>query len=239
MSRLAIFVEGLTEQLFLERLVQHIAGPRNIRFELRRASGAVTDRRRLRLLRSVEPDEGQAHYVMIVDCSNDELVNSRIREEYESLRQAGYGLIIALRDVYPQPRADIPSIRRRQLYGLRTVPIPVVGILAVMEIEAWFLAEHSHFRRLNVDACVDCEMIRGWFGFDPGVDDMSLRPAPAVDMSRIYFLAGTEYRKRRDLLVRTVNLLDMDEMYFNLAARCPDFAQLISAIEGFLFPPPV
>ena len=34
--------------------------------------------------------------MMIVDCSNDELVNSRIREEYESLEHAGYALIIGI-----------------------------------------------------------------------------------------------------------------------------------------------
>jgi hypothetical protein len=234
-SKLAIFVEGLTEQLFAERLVRYIAGVRGVRVELRRTTGEVSERRRFRLL-SVDPDVGQPHYVLIVDCSNDDLVNSRIREEYESLVRAGYSLIIGIRDVYPQPRADVPRIRRRITYGIRQIPIPVVGILGVMEVEAWFLAEHSQFGRLNPVAGVDCAMIHSWFRFDPSTDDMSDRPHPALDMSKVYFLAGVEYRKERAYLERAVNALDMDAICFTVPEKFPDLKLLVSSIDEFLFP---
>src|SRR5207245_5928485 len=120
---------------------------------------------------------------------------------------------------------------------LRTQPIPVVGVLAVMEVEAWFLAEHSHFQRVNPAAPVDCAMIRSWFSFDPSAEDMSMRPHPALDMSRVYFLAGVEYGKRRALLERAVNSLDLDEMYFNLSGPYQDLGLLIRSIEQFFFPP--
>lgn len=236
MSKIAIFTEGLTEQLFVEKLIAVIAGERNVRFELRRTSGEVSDRRRFRLLRSVSPDEGQAHYVLIVNCSNDELVNSRIREEYESLERAHYDLIIGIRDVYPQPREAIPILQKRLLYGLRTSPIPVVGILVVMEIEAWFLAEYTHFHRLNPGAGVTPALVRSWFGFDPETDDMALRDTPAYDMRRIYFLAATEYRKQRDLLERTVALLDVEGMCLSLVDRYPPFKLLVDSITTCLFP---
>jgi len=236
MSKLAIFVEGLTEQLFVEKLINVIAGERNVRFELRRASGKVSDRRRWRLLRSVSPDQGEPHYVLIVDCSNDELVNSRIREEYDSLVRAGYVLIIGIRDVFPQLRADIPRIQRRLIYGLRTTPVPVVGVLVVMEIEAWFLAEYTHFHRLNPTAGMTPALVRGWFGFNPETDDMALRDHPALDMEKIYFIAARTYRKKIGSLRRTVNLLDVELMCLNLVARYPPLKLLVDTISNCLFP---
>lgn len=236
MSKLAIFVEGLTEQLFVEKLVNVIAGERNVRFELRRASGAVSGRRCFRLLRSVPPDQGEPHYVLIVDCSNDELVNSRIREEYESLARERYTLIIGIRDVYPAARADIPRIQRRLTYGVRTVPVPVVGVLVIMEIEAWFLAEHTHFSRLNPTAGMTPALVRGWFGFNPETDDMALREHPAHDIEKIYFIAGTTYRKKIGPLRRTVRLLDVEMMCLNLVGRYPPLKLLVDTITNCLFP---
>jgi hypothetical protein len=62
-----------------------------------------------------------------------------------------------------------------------------------MEIEAWFLAEFSHFPRLDSDLTL--ETIRSNFGFDPSVDDMQLRNHPSQDIHRIYSLVGLEYKK--------------------------------------------
>jgi hypothetical protein len=234
MSKLAIFVEGLAEQVFIEKLVKEIAGAHNVRFELRKASGAVSDRRRFRLLQAVPDDVGQEHYVLIVDCGNDELVNSRIREEYETLEREAYNLIIGLRDIYPLTRAEIPYIRRRQYFRIKTAPIPVVFVMAIMEIEAWFLAEHTHFERLH--ARLSSQIISGWLGFDPSVEDMEQRDRPALDMMVIYLLAGEEYKKKLASIRRTVNLLDYNEICLSMTARYAEIELLTSRITQCLFP---
>ena len=59
MKRLAVFVEGQTEQLFAERLIREIAGQANIRFELRSIRGGTNARRQTRLLQSIPADAGE------------------------------------------------------------------------------------------------------------------------------------------------------------------------------------
>jgi hypothetical protein len=51
-KRLAIFVEGETEQLFAEYLVREMAGATHLHVELRAARGGITTRRRTRMVKS-------------------------------------------------------------------------------------------------------------------------------------------------------------------------------------------
>ena len=78
-----------------------------------------------------------------------------------------------------------------------TKPINPIFVLGVMETEAWFLAEHTHFRKLNSN--LTSERIKAEFGFDPSVDDMQLRSCPSDDLHSIYQLEGfrTEKDKNR------------------------------------------
>jgi hypothetical protein len=120
----------------------------------------------------------------------------------------------------------------------------VVFILAIMEIEAWFLAEHTHLQKLN--PCVTPATVKSWFGFDPACDNMELRDMPALDMSRTYFIGGAQYRKDRDTLQKTVDYLDyarlylrakssyFPELYLDLADQYPDLGLLVSTISDFI-----
>lgn len=47
MNKMAVFVEGCTEQLFVEKLVIEIAGRKNVQVELRKVRGGKTTRRRM------------------------------------------------------------------------------------------------------------------------------------------------------------------------------------------------
>jgi len=72
-------------------------------------------------------------------------INLRKSREYDNLSKKDYSLIIGLRDVHPISRADIGKLEAGLPRFVKTKPIPVEFILSVMEVEAWFLAEHSHF----------------------------------------------------------------------------------------------
>ena len=88
------------------------------------------------------------YFVLIVDCSGDGGVKSRILEEYQNLVEYGYKTIVGLRDA-PKQRADIPRLQQGLPKGVPILPVPVVFVLAIMQIEAWFLAEHTHFSRID------------------------------------------------------------------------------------------
>jgi hypothetical protein len=231
MNKLAIFVEGYTELVFADRLVGEIAGNKNVRIEWRRIRGGTSRRRTMQLIRAASPDTGQQYFVLVVDCGGDDAVKSRIVEEYDNLVKAGYQKIVGVRDVRPRStRADIPKLERGLPRMVKTKPILVDFILAIMEIEAWFMAEHTHF--VAIDTRLTAPFIQANLGFDPSVDDMQQRDQPADDLNSIYKLVGQAYQKRRS--DRTVNAMDFGRVYVDLPPRNPYLQKLVNAIDAFL-----
>ena len=68
-------------------------------------------------------------------------------------------------NVHPDGRAVIAKLLRYLGYGVKTKPVHVTYVLAIMEIEAWFLAEHTHFKR--IDPRLDRGINQASLGFDP------------------------------------------------------------------------
>lgn len=232
MKKLAIFVEGQTEQIFAEALVLEVAGAKNVIVEKRKAVGGATARRRIRLIEAVGVPTDQRYFVLIVDCGSDGSVRSDIGEQYDSLVRQGYQRIIGIRDVYPFAHSEIPKLERGFRYKLKTSPITVDLVFAVMEIEAWFLSEYTHFERFHVG--LTPERIRLALGFDPSLDDMESRPHPAADLHDVYALVGRAYKKTRSHVQRTVDLLDYANLYCNLAGKISSLGFLVSHLDAFL-----
>lgn len=225
---MAIFVEGYTELLFADKLVIEIAGQENVAIEKRQPRGGSKVRKTNRLVGTLPSNKNKKYYVLIVDCGNDATVKTKIIEDYDSLVKLGYEVIIGLRDVYPFPRNEIKILESRLKQSIKTIPINVVFILSTMEIEAWFLAEHSHF--LKIDKKLTTKYIRSKLKFDPS-DDMSLRNHPTDDMKKIYKLAKKEYIKPSEEL--TINNLDYNEIALNLPDRYSDIKLLVDKCFEF------
>jgi hypothetical protein len=230
MNRLAFFVEGYTELLFVEKLIQEMAGKSNVRIESRRIRGGTTIPRSSIQIKAVQPDTGQRYYVLIVDCGNDKQVKSRIMEEHGNLTRKGYSKIIGLRDVRPDfTYADIRNLESGLRTYIKTKLIPVQFVLAVMEIEAWFLAESSHFAR--IDPAITVETILATLGFDPVNDDMEKRLTPTEDLNNCYAIAGKQYQKGAS---DTVDAIDYNELCLNTINRFSHLKNLVENIEVFL-----
>jgi len=232
MNKLAIFVEGQTEQAFVRKLLEEIAGTKDIQIEERAARGGRKDKRRMRLLDATDAASGKKYFVMIVDCGSDERVKSDIVERYDGLVKSGYEGIIGIRDIYPQERRYIPKIRQRLPYKLKSVPVEVLFVLAVMEIEAWFVAEHTHFGRIHNE--LTAHRIREEMGFDPAVEDVQSRDHPAEDLHEIYHLVRLAYNKTKTHIQRTVNCLDYTAVYLELGQRFDDLQNLMDRVDQFL-----
>lgn len=233
MIKIAVFVEGQTEQLFAERLIEEIAGRNRVSIVKRRAVGkGIVGSRTLLTIEGERGTEAR-YYAVLIDCGCDNRVGSDIRDNYEKLVESGFSFIIGIRDVYPDFRlADVPKLRTHLNYKLRTVPIQVLFVLGVMEIEAWFLAEHTHFLKLS--PLLTLPAIVSAVGFDPSQDDLTLRTHPAEDLNRIYTLAGLSYNKKRWRTLFTLDALDFEVIYLTLRSRIPDLHAFILHIENFL-----
>ena len=231
MNKLAVFVEGYTEVVFVEKLIEEIAGETNVLIEHREIRGGGSKRRTFARVRAAKPDTGQRYFVMIIDCGGDHLVKERVLEEHQNLTNAGYSKIIALRDVRPDfTHADIPRLETGLRTYIKSSLIPVEFILAILEIEAWFLAESTHFPK--IDPAITVASIIATLGFDPEHDDMSARPIPADDLNRCYAIGGKTYQKH--MAKDTVDALDYALVYLDLPPRIPYLGRLIGSISSFL-----
>ena len=231
MRKIAIFAEGQTEMLFLDRLLQELASETGLAVEHAEAFGGASRARRMKVLKRLTPQAHHHFYVLIVNCGGDSKVKSDILERYHHLKDSGYSVIIGLRDVYGQFRyEDVPRLRSELEIGLPMTDPPIHLLLAIMEIEAWLLAEHTHFKRISSDLTL--ERIQQKLRFNPATDDLERRWHPAEDLDRIYKIAGVRYSKGRANLERTLDLLDFGFFISHVARRFRDAQRLIDVL-GF------
>ena len=232
MKKLAIFVEGLTEQLFVQKLLVEIAAKNHFTFELRRAFGGNRVPRRLITLTAANNPPDPSALVMIIDCGTDNRVMSDVRDTYDKLVASDYSGIIALRDVYPEDRGDLPKLELGAKYGIKTVPVLVNTVFAVMEVEAWFIAEYTHFQR--IDPALTKDFVEAKMGFDITACAVEDFGHPADILNQIYQLAGHSYVKRRDSLQSCIDAIDYAALYFGASNRSNSFRNLLVHLDTFV-----
>lgn len=231
MRKVAIFVEGMTEQEFAIMLVSALVGTHGLHVVLgRQWKGKVT-------VVPSAPHRDVDFFVLIIDCGGDEQVKTQVREQYPTLIGAGYTAVIGLRDVYPLERKDIASIQAQLANGMPRGRVVPQMHLAVMEVEAWFLSESSHF--CGVHQSLTVPFIVG-SGFDIVARPGDSWEHPAVVLHQIYQLAKKSYlsvqgNKKRNRVLRTLRSLSFDELYVNVRRQLPDFDGFLESLEQALF----
>ncbi len=228
MKKLAIFVEGKTEQIFVQKLLREIAGKFKISIEIQSRQG----NNRAKVIMKDAVTSETKFYVLIYNSCNDETVVSDMRELYNSLSIEGYERIIGLRDVYPIPIAEKSKLQRGLNFSLPKGSIPINIVLAVMEVEAWFLAEYNHF--IKIDTSLIPDKIQEIFGFNPKSDNMEQRHHPADDIKQIYNYVGKGYNKSEKQLNRLASNLDYEFLYIHLANNVPSLGEFIGYIDKFM-----
>lgn len=240
MKKIAFFVEGQTEQFFLNKLLIEIAGAKNILVKLQKFKGkgkTPTDDIFPKTL--AQGNNKVNHFALIYDCCGDGSVKSRILEEYQDLLADGFSEIIGFRDLFPLP--DLNKLEDRLANGLivngirreAALPTNTKIIVAVREIEDWFLAENHHFK--EIDPRLTDDFIVSNVPFNPFVDDLTLRTVSAAhDLKSIYKLVNKSYSKNIDKVERTVECLDYANIYLNIRIKMVKLNELITKIDDFL-----
>ncbi|MDD1414861.1 DUF4276 family protein [Dolichospermum sp. ST_con] len=228
MKKLAIFVEGKTEQIFVAKLLKEIAGKFKISIEIKSRQGINFDK----VIMKDPVTFITRFYVLIYNSCRDESVISDIKEQYNLLAEDGYDRVIGLRDVYPISISDKSKLQRGLNYALPVRTIPINIVLAVMEVESWFLAEYNHF--LKIDPRLTPEKIQAMFGFNPRIDDMEQRPHPTDDMEQIYNYVHKGYNKSEKQLNRLASNLDYEFLYMHLANSVPSLGEFMGYIDKFM-----
>ena len=224
---MAFFVEGQTELLFVNKLLKEMAGAKNIQVRLERK----VRKNKFRFLKAISKNNINEYYILIRDCMGDSSVKSEIIDNYNSLEIAGHEKIVGIRDVFPVDKNDISKLESNLNFGLPTEGIQIQIILAEMEIEAWFLAEATHYSR--IDSSITLAKVVSNLSFDPTKNHVEERIHPSKDLDDIYKLAGKSYKKKKTNCLRTVNALDYSVLYLVVSKRVPRLKMLIECIDHF------
>lgn len=228
MHKLAVFVEGQTELLFAWHLIEQLCATIRITVQLANIVGRRGSTE-LVLLELREATGGSSHFVLLVDCGSDERVKTAILDRYDGLVQQGFTRILAIRDVAPAfTYNEVPRLRAGLASGLPSGSVEIVFILGVMEVEAWFLAEHLHYPRIH--SALTVARIKAELGIDVLIDDLEQRPTPSVDLVNIYWLELMIYDKSRERVERTVRALDMTNLQTSVSQRFADLRRLLAEV---------
>lgn len=233
MKRIAFFVEGQTEQIFVNRLVKEILG-RNAANIIQKQSRGGANIPKQQIVRSLSISRKPQYEILIFDCGSDNRVKSEILDNITNLRESGYTMIVGLRDLYPLKIDELDKLEK----GLKFLPNKIKKegayfdiIIAVHEIEAWFLAEASHLQR--VDKRLSGQFIKEHLGFNPYTTNPETRVHPAKDLNDIYQLAGKSYTKRYGQTMRIMNKLDFNNIRNHVRYDIKPLGRLIKYIENF------
>ncbi|MDU1890871.1 MAG: DUF4276 family protein [Dysgonomonas sp.] len=233
MKRIAFFVEGQTEQIFVNRLVKEILGTTQINILQKQFRGGVNIPKQ-EIVRNSSFSRNPKYEILIFDCGSDNRVKSEIIDNIANLRSKGYSMIVGLRDLYPIPLDNLDRLEK----GLRFLPHKLKEeaayfdiIIAIHEIEAWFLAETNHLKK--IDKRLTGHFIREKLGFDPYSTDAESRVHPAKDLDNIYRLVGKSYTKRYGQTQRVVNKLDFNNIRNHLRYDMGSLNRLLKVLENF------
>lgn len=232
MRKLAIFVEGLTEQILVRQMLQAVLDRNRIAIQTVKITGGHNVRMSFTVMKAAHVSRQTDYYVLIYDCGGETNVKSYLLARRQKLISSGYQMVLGLRDVYPNfERKDVNKLQKGLNFKLPQKRARTHIHLAIMETEAWFLGEFHHLKR--VSRILTPEYIEKRLGFNPRTDDMEALDSPTEDLKAVYRLAGHDYTKKRDRLNAVVSKLDFQYFTHGLCERMPSLDKFVSELEYF------
>lgn len=230
MSRVAIFVEGQSELIFLRHCLPLVLGWDKISFECWELYA-----NRMNPVSHKHTNKDAETHFWILNVGNDERVLSAVKEREEWLIQKGYEKIIALRDMYSEAycnrsggeindatTADFRKAWQETIQKMSN-PDKIKVHAAIMELEAWFLGMYNLFERLN--PALNINYIEEKLGFNLNIIDPQtefFKPADIVD--NILQLVRLPYKKSEHDVESICSKIDINDFPTAFAnGRCISF----------------
>lgn len=230
MLRIALFVEGQAEQIFIrEMLLRRFAfSIENLCIRCYRLMAEKFER--------AEFDFGNDDAVnrfLIINAGGDNKVLSAMIHRYKGLLEKGYQMIIGLRDMYCKVYRDMSSVVKDDLNQEmilsasqqidKTIASQVKIHFAIMEVETWLLALLDKWKGEISD-----NSIRQIFNPDENLEYI-FHPADIV--TAITSLSGNPYDKHKPQVNAIMSKIEWED-YLHLydSNRCPSFNSFIDEL---------
>jgi len=227
-KKLAIFVEGKTELIFIKKLLIEIAGRNNIEIQCKvlQGQGRCPEIEQFN-------DSTSKYKILLYNSCTDNRVLSDMKDNYDNLISKNYSKILGLRDLYPNPFEKKDRIIRLIQQNLDNESLDkITMIIAVMEVETWFIGELNHYSKIDTEltvdyiknSLIDLESIGNF------EEDIS---HPADTLHQIYQLKGMAWKKTESQIKRTVNSLDYENLYCETRDKISSLNRLIVELDNF------
>jgi len=227
--KIAFFVEGLTECLFVEKALIEWFGQKNISIDKIKLKGGKNINVSIKIIET-QIFDNSIFYIQIYDCGGDSSISSYIRDRRPGLLKAGFIKIYGLRDVFPDFKLDeVADLKKTLQKYIPQKGLPTKIFLSVMEIESWFISELNHYKKISSDLTLD--LIIKKIGFHPGEIDTELIKHPSSKLDNIYALVGLSYEKKKNIIERTIKALDFSNIFLDAINRNNSLKEFIMEIK--------
>jgi hypothetical protein len=233
MKKVAFFVEGQTERIFIEKLLEEVFTYPKYDIE---SYSIVRDK--ASIVRGKRVDNNLDYFFLIFDVSGDGKVTSTINERANNLlNKNDYSHIFGIRDLYPEIKTSKSKIEDSiiDIFTHNNIDVSKVSLfIAVMEIEAWFLASYSHYA--NVNPALSIENINSNLKIKIDTDDIESYSHPAMLIDNIFNILGRRYDKHKHDAYSICSFLDYAAMYLdpNLRSRIPSFDAFLTKFDEII-----
>lgn len=239
--RLAVFVEGQTELVFVREFLKQWYG-----YDAS-VVGFVCYNLQNNEFRDTAyqyGDEDSENYFMLVNVGNDNSVLSNICSRLEFLLRQGYQLVIGLRDMYSKQyikdaggHVIDETVNQKHKEAVKEVLDSTLHgesvdfHFAIMEVEAWLLGMHDYL--LYVDNSLTVNRIKDSTGVNLEEDPERTIVHPAAELGKIYGLVGKKYDKHLSDISSIMSLLTNEDFSKLIASgKCNTFKSFAESLLG-------
>ena len=232
MKKVAIFVEGQGEQIFVRHLLNYLIEPTKFSFECLCLRAGNLDR----VPYTYKNEHAEVHF-LIINAQGDGSVLPAIKKREKGLLREGYYKIIGLRDMYSQAYCEIsPNVINENLIqqfidgannsiALMSQPEKIHFHFAIMELEAWWLCMYTIFPK--IDKRLTVEFIKEELEYDLSIVNAEKTFFhPALKISKILNLVGLNYDKHFSEVERITSQITFDDIVDVIMSeekRCESF----------------
>lgn len=243
MRRVALFMEGQTEQVLVRHIIRLAVDNSDLGFDCLRLSGGELKHAPFRY-----GDTTCKIYVLLINVGNDESVITAVRDRKQGLTKKGYE-IIALRDIYSKKYLSYAKkgsgqlehsvnqsivnkmIRSMQEQFAKSTSGSQASLhFAVMEVEAWYLGMYELLE--EIDSALTLDFVRGKIGLSlSNLDPQSEFVHPSVVLDKIFRLVGGKYKKSRNDAERLADRVTLDHLQTATeGGRCSHLKQFLATL---------
>ena len=242
--KLAVFVEGQTELVFVREFLKQWYG-----YDVN-----VVGFDCYNLLAKEFCDaeykygsEDSENYFMIVNVGNDNSVLSSIIGRLKFLRNKGFQLVVGLRDMYSSQYIKdahkheiVDEVSRQHVESVKKIlsdledGVFVDFHFAIMEVEAWFMGMDDFMERL--DGRLTRDFVSQNLNISLDDDPEKTMFHPAAELGKIYALVGKQYDKHKSDISSIMSLLTNDDFLSLInSGKCSTFKMFAESLLGKKF----